>query len=49
MKTIARGICLSLAFFGCQFSSNALAKDFYAGKNIRFIVGYAAGGRITGV
>ena len=44
MKTIARGIWVSLAFFACQISANALAKDFYAGKNIRFIVGFAAGG-----
>lgn len=44
MKAIARGMLLSFAIHGLTFPGAALAADFYAGKNIRFIVGFAAGG-----
>ena len=44
MKAIARGMLLSLAILGLILPSTASAADFYAGKNIRFVVGFAAGG-----
>jgi tripartite-type tricarboxylate transporter receptor subunit TctC len=44
MNAIARGMLLSIAILGLTLPGVALAADFYAGKNIRFIVGFAAGG-----
>ena len=46
MKAIVRGMLLSLAILGLILPSTASAADFYAGKNIRFVVGFAAGGRV---
>ncbi len=42
LKIVLAGIATALAFFAT--SSATRAEDFYAGKSIRFIVGYAAGG-----
>lgn len=44
MKTIARGMLVTSVILGLIFPAAASAADFYAGKNIRLIVGFAAGG-----
>lgn len=44
MKAIARGVLLSFAVLGLILPSAVSAADFYSGKNIRFVVGFAAGG-----
>jgi tripartite-type tricarboxylate transporter receptor subunit TctC len=44
MKAIARGALLSFAVLGLILPSAVSAAGFYAGKNIRFVVGFAAGG-----
>jgi tripartite-type tricarboxylate transporter receptor subunit TctC len=44
MKRIPFGIAAVLILLGIEASSTALAGDYYQGKTIRFIVGFAAGG-----
>jgi tripartite-type tricarboxylate transporter receptor subunit TctC len=44
MKMPSRAMMLSLALLILPVPSKALAQEFYAGKTIRFIVGFAAGG-----
>jgi tripartite-type tricarboxylate transporter receptor subunit TctC len=44
MQTLWRALMLSSAAVSLLLSSPAFADDLYAGKTIRFIVGFAAGG-----
>src|SRR5918996_4837955 len=44
MKSIAYGIAAILFCLGVQASGIAWAGDYYQGKTIRFVVGFAAGG-----
>ena len=44
MKTITRGIVAVMAILALNTGADARAEDYYAGKNLRFIVGFAAGG-----
>ncbi len=44
MKSLSRAMLLGLAILTLSLSSTVRADDFYAGKTIRFIVGFAAGG-----
>ena len=44
MKTIARGMLVTSVILGLIFPAAVSAADFYAGKTIRYIVGFAAGG-----
>ena len=44
MKTITRAVVAIVAILGLNAGTAAHAEDLYKGKNIRFIVGFAAGG-----
>jgi len=44
MKTITRAVVAIVAILGLNAGTAAHAEDSYKGKNIRFIVGFAAGG-----
>lgn len=44
MNMVIRATMFSLVMIALPLSSVTRAEDFYAGKNIRFIVGFAAGG-----